>query len=85
MIETQDLVTRLRKRAEIRRSIKTRKSVQQGKPDRISDLLEEAAEEIEKLNANNLALMERIGDLGWQISAARELSESTTDVRYEKW
>ena len=41
-----DLVDRLLKRAEIRRQISTRKSVQEGKPDRISDLLEEAAKEI---------------------------------------
>jgi S-adenosylmethionine synthetase len=39
----------LRVRAEIRRHIATRKSVQEGKPDRIADLLEEAADEIEKL------------------------------------
>ena len=45
-----DLVFRLRKRAEIRRQIAERKSVQEGKPDRISDLLEEAASEIERLN-----------------------------------
>lgn len=45
------LIYRLRKRAEIRRSINSRKSVQEGKPDRISDLLEEAAEEICKLEA----------------------------------
>lgn len=45
----QDLIYRLRKRAEIRRSIKTRKSVQEGKPDRISDLLEEAADALEEL------------------------------------
>jgi len=45
----EDLVYRLRKRAEIRRQISTRKSVQEGKPDRIADLLEEAANEIEKL------------------------------------
>ena len=45
-----DLVFRLRKRAEIRRQIADRKSVQEGKPDRISDLLEEAANEIERLN-----------------------------------
>ena len=44
-----DLVYRLRKRAEIRRQIDTRKSVQEGKPDRIADILEEAAEEIERL------------------------------------
>jgi hypothetical protein len=44
-----DIVYRLRKRAEIRRQIKDRKSVQEGKPDRIADILEEAADEIEKL------------------------------------
>jgi hypothetical protein len=38
-----DLVQRLRKRAEIRRQISTRKSVQNNEPDRIADLLEEAA------------------------------------------
>lgn len=45
----ETLVYRLRKRAEIRRQIQTRKSVQEGAPDRISDLLEEAANEIERL------------------------------------
>lgn len=45
----EDLVYRLRKRAEIRRQIPTRKSVQENKPDRIADLLEEAANEIEEL------------------------------------
>ena len=45
----EDIVYRLRKRAEIRRQIATRKSVQEGKPDRIADLLEEAASEIERL------------------------------------
>jgi len=44
-----DLIYRLRKRAEIRRSIQSRKSVQEGKPDRIADLLEEAANEIYRL------------------------------------
>jgi hypothetical protein len=39
----EPLIYRLRKRAEIRRQISTRKSVQEGKPDRIADLLEEAA------------------------------------------
>jgi hypothetical protein len=46
---SQDLVYRLRKRAEIRRNIATRKSVQEGKPDRLADLLEEAADEIDRL------------------------------------
>ena len=45
----QSLIFRLRKRAEIRRQIASRKSVQEGKPDRIADLLEEAAQEIENL------------------------------------
>lgn len=45
----EDLVFRLKERAKIRRQIPTRKSAQEGKPDRISDLLEEAAEEIELL------------------------------------
>jgi hypothetical protein len=45
-----DLVERLRKRAEIRRQIPSRKSVQNNEPDRIADLLEEAANEIERLN-----------------------------------
>jgi hypothetical protein len=42
-----DLIYRLRKRAEIRRQITTRKSVQEGAPDRIADLLEEAAAALE--------------------------------------
>jgi len=45
----ESLVYRLRKRAEIRRQIADRKSVQEGRPDRIADLLEEAANEIERL------------------------------------
>ncbi len=44
--DTDDIVYRLLKRAEIRRQIPTRKSVIEDKPDRISDLLEEAAETI---------------------------------------
>lgn len=46
---SDDLVYRLRKRAEIRRQISTRKSVQNNEPDRIADLLEEAANEIETM------------------------------------
>ena len=48
-VSKQSLVFRLRRRAEIRRQIKDRKSVQEGAPDRIADLLEEAANEIERL------------------------------------
>lgn len=45
----ETLVERLRKRAAIRRQISSRKSVQEGKPDRLADLLEEAATELENL------------------------------------
>ena len=45
---TEDLVTRLRKRAEIRRGIP------RGEPDRISDILEEAADEIERLRCQQV-------------------------------
>lgn len=51
-----DLVFRLRYRAEIRRQIGTRKSVQEGAPDRIADLLEEAADEIEHLKKQIMEL-----------------------------
>jgi hypothetical protein len=45
----EDIIDRLRIRAGIRRNNKDRKSVQEGKSDRICDLLEEAANEIESL------------------------------------
>ena len=48
-MQEQTLVERLCKRAEIRRSIPTRKSVIAGQPDRLADLLEEAADEIRRL------------------------------------
>ena len=49
-VSEQSLVFRLHKRAEIRRQIQDRKSVQEGRADRIADLLEEAAKEIVRLN-----------------------------------
>jgi flagellar biosynthesis/type III secretory pathway chaperone len=63
-VEQQSLVYRLRRRAEIRRQIKDRKSVQEGTPDRIADLLEEAADEIEKLRKSN-------SDMGWALNPDR--------------
>ena len=48
-VSDQSLIFRLKKRAEIRRQIQGRKSVEEGKPDRIADLLEEAANRIEEL------------------------------------
>ena len=47
--ESQTLQERLRVRAQIRRQIPSRKSVQEGKPDRLADLLEEAADELDRL------------------------------------
>lgn len=49
-LSEQSLIFRLRKRSEIRRQIQSRKSVQEGRPDRIASLLDEAADEIERLN-----------------------------------
>jgi len=48
-VAEQSLLFRLRKRAEIRRQIPGRLAVVEGKPDRIANLLDEAADEIEKL------------------------------------
>jgi hypothetical protein len=48
-VAEQSLVFRLRKRAEIRRQIPGRLAVVENKPDRIADLLDEAANEIDKL------------------------------------
>jgi len=47
--DREDVMLRLRKRAEIRRQIPGRKSVQNCEPDRIADLLDEAADTIEYL------------------------------------
>jgi hypothetical protein len=59
-VSEQSLTFRLRKRAEIRRQIQDRKSVQEGRPDRIADILEEAANKIEHLenilNKNGIVL-----------------------------
>lgn len=71
MIDEQDLVYRLNKRAEIRRQISTRKSVQEGKPDRMSDLLEEAAREIESLRSQLTNAKAEISDMGWQLNPDR--------------
>ena len=50
-VEQQSLVFRLRKRAEIRRQIPGRLAAVEGKPDRIADLLDEAADEIVRLRS----------------------------------
>jgi len=48
-VAEQSLLFRLRKRADIRRQIPGRLAAVEGKPDRIADLLDEAADEIERL------------------------------------
>lgn len=61
-VAEQSLVFRLRKRAEIRRQIPGRKSVEEGVPDRIASLLDEAADEIEKLQGTVAAFVaQRLG------------------------
>ena len=52
----QSLIERLRIRANIRRNAKNRKSVQNGENDRISDLLEEAANRIELLESQKTVI-----------------------------
>ena len=67
-LEEQTLVERLRIRASIRRNNTERKSVQEGKPDRIADLLEEAADEIERKDNIINRILEHIEMLkgGWE-------------------
>ena len=61
-VAEQSLVFRLRKRAEIRRQIPGRKSVEEGAPDRIATLLDEAADEIERLQGTVAAFVaQRLG------------------------
>lgn len=56
-VAEQSLVFRLRKRAEIRRQIPGRLAVVEGKPDKIANLLDEAAEEIERLEETIASLV----------------------------
>lgn len=67
-LSQQTLVERLRIRASIRRNNTERKSVQEGKPDRIANLLEEAANEIERKDDIINGLLEHIEMLegGWE-------------------
>ena len=66
----EDIIYRLRKRAEIRRQIPSRKSVQEGKPDRIADILEEAANEIERLRL--LYAADMMSDKGYEEGSFEE-------------
>lgn len=61
---SHELIDRLRIRAEIRRQIPTRKSVQNNEPDRIADLLEEAARVLDLYVNNNINRLEVIDETG---------------------
>jgi hypothetical protein len=74
-VEQQSLAFRLRKRAEIRRQIPDRRSVQAGEPDRIADLLEEAADELTELRALRYELMGVLEDC--RVSGYDAVCEST--------
>ena len=79
-MEQEDLVYRLRKRAEIRRQIPSRKSVQEGKPDRIADILEEAANEIERLRLLYAGNM--MSDKGYEESTFEKQQEFNRKRNY---
>lgn len=70
-VAEQSLVFRLLKRAEIRRQISSRKSVQEGAPDRIADLLEEAATKIMHQEQHIDSLQQQVSDMGWQLNPDR--------------
>jgi hypothetical protein len=77
-----DIVYRLRKRAEIRRQIPNRKSVQEGQPDRIADLLEEAAGEIERLRSPRGQYAERNSNLSnWEHEIDLHLAQTIYNVQ----
>lgn len=71
-VAEQSLTFRLLKRAEIRRQISSRKSVQEGAADRISDLLEEAATRVIEQEKRIKKLEEQLNDLRWQINPDRQ-------------
>ena len=80
----KDLIYRLRERARIRRQIPTRKSVEEGKADRISDLLEEAADAIEGLiDADFKQVMARDWLVKRQVMAA--LDSADYKQRASEW
>lgn len=80
-----DIVYRLKKRAEIRRQIPGRKSVQEGKADRIADILDEAAEEIMRLRRTlNLTVAGEIhSDKGYSIGTLEECETFAKKRNYE--
>ena len=76
-LEEQTLVERLRIRANIRRNNTERKSVKEGKPDRIADLLEESANRLEAYEGH-LALSE--GHIDYQNDLIERLVEYNKEL-----
>lgn len=66
-VAEQSLIFRLLKRAEIRRQISSRKSVQEGAPDRIADLLEEAATKLMHQEQHIDSLEKQLSDMRWEL------------------
>ena len=78
-VAEQSLVFRLAKRAEIRRQIPGRKSVEEGASDRIADLLEEAAMYIMHLEQRVGHLEQRVSNADWQLNPDRTGGAYTED------
>lgn len=70
-VSEQSLIFRLLKRAEIRRQIPGRKSVEEGSRDRIADLLEEAATKLMHQEQLIGRLEQQISDMHWQLNPDR--------------
>ena len=75
-----DLVYRLRKRAEIRAQIATRKSVQEGKPDRIGELLLEAADRIESVERQRDDLLDDERTQRWMHGHGADCNQAFEDA-----
>ena len=72
-MNTETLQERLRKRALIRSGITSRKSIQENKPDKLSEILIEAADNIQYL----LAVIENLDE------AVQMLDERNTRLNHE--
>lgn len=84
-IEQQSLVFRLRKRAEIRSQIKDRKSVQENRPDRIAELLLEAAQELERKSTKRDKFLVWINELeGFTLKSERLYNDLDTMIQQGK-
>ena len=73
--EDQTIIEKLLNRAHIRKNANDRKSVAEGEPDRLVDLLEDAAETIMNLE-NKVAQLRSILDGTWPGSAESDLNDA---------